>query len=116
MGFENRIEIASPMRRRFEQIGGVIFNRGIRKAFSAGANGGLRNVGSGSAKTPSSELLRVIAEAAANDQCRFSGGLLRLRYPETDEIRMGTVVHPGRDGLPCFTLTKLRTSRWDHPF
>jgi hypothetical protein len=102
IGFENKIEIAAPMGGRFKQIGSAIFDSGFGEALSGGANGGFRNVESGGLKSPRGKLLGVIAKAAADDQCRFSGGLLRMRNPETDERRIGTVVRPGHDALPCF--------------
>lgn len=102
IGFENKIEIAAPMGGRFKKIGGAIFDSGSGEALSGGANGGFRNVESGGLKAPRGKLLGVIAKAAADDQCRFSGGLLRMGNPETDEMRIGTVVRPGHDALPCF--------------
>lgn len=102
VGFENEIEIASPMRRRIEKIGRLIVDGGMRKAFSGRANGGFRNIERGGAKTPGGKLLGVITEATAGNQCGFPGSLLRMGYPETDEWRSGMVIDPGHNTLPCF--------------
>ncbi len=64
------------------------------------ANGGCGNVERGGAKTPPGELLGVIAEPATSDQRGFSGGLLRILHPETDEMRRGVVVRPRDSALP----------------
>lgn len=104
VGFENKIEIATPLLRRIEKIGGVIVDGGIGKAFSGSANGRFRNVEGSGAKTPSGKLLGVIAEAATDDQRGFSGCLLRMRDPETNEMRSGVVVRPRNSALPFFTF------------
>ena len=100
--FEHEIEIAAPILGWIEKIGSVIVDGGMGEAFPGTANGGFRNVESGRAKTPGGELFGVIAEAAAGNQRRFSGSLLRMSYPEADKMRRGMVIHPGHDTLPCF--------------
>lgn len=70
--FENEIKPAAPILWRLEEICSLIFDARIRKSFSARANGGFRNVEGRSAKTPSCELLSVIAKSAASYQRRFS--------------------------------------------
>lgn len=98
--FENKIELAAPRRGRMRQIGGLIVHSGMGEALSGIANGGLGNVEPGSAKTPPGVLRGGGAEPAASDQRGFSGGLLPILHPETDEMRRGMVVRPRDSALP----------------
>ena len=45
-------------------------------------------------------MLCIVSAAAADDQRRFSRGLLRMQHPETDEMRGRMIIQPGNRAFP----------------
>jgi len=110
INLQDEIEIVFPLCRRMENISGDMFDRSpagsrtIGKPLLPGTNGGGRNVESGHFKSPASELLGVIAEAAANNQGTFSRGGQGMCAPKIKKMAIRLKVGPGNHTLPCFSF------------
>ena len=98
--FENEIKPAAPILERFEETCGLIVDGGARKSFSAGANGGFRNVECRGVKTPGPQLLGIIAKSAPGYQRRFSLGWQRMLHPKAYKMRSRVAIIPRDRALP----------------
>src|SRR6185436_20840717 len=71
VGLEHEVEPPSPVRRRREQVGRHVLDARRGKALTAPGDGGLRDVEGDDAPALLRQVLRIVAEPAANRQASF---------------------------------------------
>src|SRR5260370_34240874 len=92
--------------RRFEQVGGDVFDASLGKALARSANRSFRDVERRGTKTPRGKLLSIVAQAAAERERRISGGWQGMLVPEFKQTRLGAEISPSNRTLPRLALMR----------